>query len=254
MNRTFVMQTDSGMPVENAILKDIFKSYEHQINLQGDILQEVSMSYFSDNIHKFVDAIPVGNLEFIALWLKENYKKNMTPVEVPECLRCEEFLLRKYNIIKKSDFSEPGYYFVKNASHLKQGSFMGTIMTPNDICIDDTNDLFVLSEEFLTKSEWRVYVINNRFFNIANYDGDPSLFPDMNKIRKMIFKYSINDPNRPKSYTMDIMVGPKNKENQNMRTAILEVHPFVSVGLYTSLWDLSLLDAYEQGIEYYKNF
>lgn len=251
MNRTFVLQTDSGMPVENAILKDIFTAYEHQLRLQGDILQEVSMSYFSDNIHKFADAIPVGSLEFIALWLKKNHNKELVPIEVPECLRCEEFLLRKYQIIKKYDPFNPGYYFVKNASHLKQGSFMKQIMTPDDICTEDTDDLFILSEEFLVKSEWRVYVINGHFTNITNYDGDPSLFPDMNKIRKMMFKYSINDPNRPKSYTMDIMVGPKNRDNQNMKTAILEVHPFVSVGLYTSLWDLSLLDAYEQGIEYY---
>lgn len=247
MNRTFVLQTDSGMPVENTVLKDVFASYEHQLHLQGDNLQEVSMSYFSENIHKFANAIPVGNLEFVSLWLKENYKKDMLPIEIPKCLQREEFLLRKYQIIKKSEFSEPGYYFVKNASHLKQGSFMGMINSPDDICVDNSDDLFVLSEKFLSKSEWRVYVVNNRFKTVTNYTDDPSIFPDMNKIRKMMFIYSTQDPDRPMSYTLDVMVGPKSKG-----TALLEVHPFVAVGLYTSLWDLSLLDAYEQGIEWYK--
>lgn len=247
MSRTFVMQTDSGMMIENAILKDIFSSYEDCLRLRSDILQEVSMSYFSDNIHKFSNAIPVGSLEFVSLWLRENYKKDMVPIEVPECLRCEEFLMRKYQIIKKSEFSEPGRYFVKNASRLKQGSFTSLINQPDDICVDNTDDLFVLSEEFIAKSEWRVYVVNDQFINVTNYAGDPSIFPDMNKIRKMMFTYSIKDPDRPKSYTLDVMVGPQSKG-----TAILEVHPFVSVGLYTSLWDQSLLDAYEQGIEWYK--
>ena len=49
-----------------------------------------------------------------------------------------------------------------------------------------------------------------------------------------------------RSYTIDIMVGPKG-------TAIIEVHNFTSVGLYHNLWGNNLLYAYRQGIDYLIN-
>ena len=46
-----------------------------------------------------------------------------------------------------------------------------------------------------------------------------------------------------KSYTIDVIVGA-------FGTAVLEVHNFTSVGLYNTLWQCNLLDAYVDGINY----
>ena len=117
---------------------------------------------------------------------------------------------------------------------------MGDVEYIQDKIKSDSN--YILSKLLDVYSEWRVYVINDKIANIANYDGDVLCFPNVELIQKMIQEYSKAE-DRPKSYTMDIMV-------TNEGTVLLEIHTFVSVGLYSSLWDETLLVAYKDGIDY----
>ena len=55
----------------------------------------------------------------------------------------------------------------------------------------------------------------------------------------------MRDQDRPKAYTMDIAV------IRDRGTAILEVHPWVSVGLYGYMFGGSLPYCYRDGFEYY---
>jgi hypothetical protein len=50
-------------------------------------------------------------------------------------------------------------------------------------------------------------------------------------------------PDYPRSLTIDVMVTDKGTE-------LIEIHPFVSCGLYGTLWGDSLVYAYRDGIDY----
>ena len=226
--------------IEITILKDVIEnSLEYKIGAFS--YRETSMEDICCNDNK--NGIPVGSIEFVEKWLKHFYNKTMHPIEVPEVLRTPEFLKRDYNICTPSSFPSSDRFFIKNADKLKDWTYCGEIQ--NIIAQTHPNTNYVVSEEVSILSEWRVYVINDNIENIANYDGDITIFPDIELIKKAVVVYS-NSGYRPKSYTIDIMVIPKG-------TAIIEIHPFTSIGLYSSLWGTSLARAYRDGIEYYIN-
>ena len=98
--------------------------------------------------------------------------------------------------------------------------------------------------QYLRKQKKSSFIdYGDRLPDMTDEDDDPeveSVPPEV--IQKMIQEYSKAE-DRPKSYTMDIMV-------TNEGTALLEIHTFVSVGLYSTLWDETLLGAYKDGIDY----
>lgn len=209
-----------------------FEKVKHRLNTNPD---------------RYKDYYPFGTIPFIEYWLKHYHNKKMRPIEVPSILRTEEFLKRDYKVLKKSELPKLGNYFVKNVDKLKAGSFTGNIMSWHISYGEEYNDdsLFVLSSIIDIQSEWRVYVIGGEIKNISNYDGNPTIFPDINIINKMISIF-IATGQAPKSFSLDIAVTDKG-------TAILEIHPFTSIGLYNTLWDESLIQAYKDGIDWYIN-
>ena len=106
--------------------------------------------------------------------------------------------------------------------------------------------LYQVSEILNVQSEYRVYIIDGEIENVCNYNGDPLVLPDVNFIKKANAIYSIQ-PDYPKSYTIDVMVSDKG-------TSIMEIHPFISVGLYSTLWGSNLLQAYIDGINYVRKY
>lgn len=88
-------------------------------------------------------------------------------------------------------------------------------------------------------------MIDKKIENIANYNGDCTIFPDIDLIRKIINLINVNEK-WLRSYTIDVMVG-------SMGTALIEIHNFTSVGLYSNMWGSNLLYAYKDGIEYELN-
>ena len=209
-------------------------------------------------IDSLKNAIPIGSIEFVEKYLKIFYNiDHINPIEIPLCLRKREFLKRKYLITNKENIPEKGRIFLKDVSKLKYFSevidcetfFMKDIWSENNNKLQFTlnpNHYFEVSEVVNILSEYRIYVQNDKIICIAHYNGDQYILPDIKIIDKMIKIYSL-DKDKPKSYTMDIAV------NEN-GTFVLEIHPFISVGLYNSLWSSNLLYAYRDGIDYVLNY
>ena len=246
----FIIQSDSGLFPES----DLFRHTIHETIM----LRPWSCSYeqigltklkraLEINKDRYKDYIPFGSIDFIETWLKHYHNRIMQPIEVPECLRTEEFLKRNYSILTKDKIPHYGRYFIKGVSRLKSGSFLGDaekwhIAYKEDY---DDNTIFAVSSEMNILSEWRVYVIGNNIENISNYDGDTTLFPDTQIITKMINTFKASG-HAPESFSIDIAVTDKG-------TAILEIHPFAALGLYHTLWGVSLIDAYIDSMKWYIN-
>lgn len=241
---TFLIQNDSEANPENHIVEDIIKRY----NMFNSI-NTITISYkdFKEQILTvdYSKHIPIGTISFVNTWLTKYHNTTMFSLEVPKCLQSECFLGRSYEILKKSELPKTGRYFIKNLDQLKSGTFVGDMYRwwltySNDY---EENSSFVISSEIEILSEWRVYVVRGEILNISNYDGNPTIFPDMNLIQRAK-QLCDTSTYTPKSYTLDVVVTPTG-------TVVLEVHPFSCIGLYSTLWDDKLLDGYEDGIKFY---
>lgn len=200
--------------------------------------------------------IPVGTIDFVESWLLVLHGiDHINPIEVPPALRKDEFLKRDYSIVTKEKIPKTGRFFFKDVSRLKKFSgvvdcdrfFIDGIWEKRKNDFDnamhlDPTHLYQVSEAVDILSEYRVYIIDDEVEAIANYNGDPCVFPDVKLIRKMANIYSIQK-DCPRAYTMDIAVNERG-------TFLLEIHPWVSIGLYNSLWSRKLLYAYRDGIQY----
>lgn len=208
---TLLLQTDSGLNVENAIIEDVFSSLGKSFLWATTTLERITMEDLKTKEYD-KNSVPIGSIEFIEFWLKKYHNKKMTPIEVPECLRTQHFLKREYNICTGDKIPATGRYFIKNIEKLKQGTYCGNAENYADYRIIRPDQKYVVSEE----------------------------------VKQAIARYSI-DSQCPKSYTIDLGINESG-------TFIIEVHPFTAVGLYCALWGASLINAYIDGIEYYKNF
>lgn len=85
--------------------------------------------------------------------------------------------------------------------------------------LDDNEEIYV-SDIVNFESEWRVYVENNEIKLICNYNGDPTLFPNVKTIREMIKSWS-----GPCCYALDVgeLCG---------KTSLVEFNDFYSLGNY----------------------
>lgn len=213
---------------------------------------------FPESMH-IENAIPVGTLEYVQAYLSSIHSiDHMSPIEVPEELRLDKFLCRKYSIIDKEELmTKKGYWFVKYASKLKQFSYSGLI---DLILYEDEGEepflkegLYVFSEVKDILSEYRVIVNRNEIMGIQFYDGDPTIMPtveEINKIKEMVLRLSINSHN-PVAYTLDVAI-IKCNNNIGRDLMLIEVHPFVSCGLYGCTGSF-LPDAYRNGLDWYLN-
>lgn len=190
---------------------------------------------------------PVGTIEFVSSYLRNAYGiERENPIEIPKYLRTEEFLKREYYFASFDKLPNAGKYFLKDCSELKK--FSGVIMAEqvlNDAKEFSKNHIYQVSSLFPVKAEYRVYVLHGEIENIACYDGDCTVLPDISLIRKAVMIINAKE-NWLKSYTIDVMVGEPG-------TALIEIHNFTSVGLYSTLWGDSLIWAYKDGIDYLVN-
>lgn len=242
----FLLQSENkNIDIDVLLVEDVIKSASCGINyLYSSILD-------MQNVDKLDEYIPVGSLEFVHKWLNLVYGiKNINPIEIPDVLRTFEFLKRKYKIVKASDVPKKGRYFIKDVSVLKNFSYSGD-MENFDFSLLQNDRLYQVSEIVEIEAEYRVYIIQGKIEAIVQYDGNPLSFCDKRYIvdsgllNKANIIYSMTE-DYPNSYTMDIIVNERG-------TSICEVHPFISVGLYSTLWGVNLLSAYKDGILYAVN-
>ena len=247
------------LDLETMIVKDLI---EHNKYMHEYIFR--SVNDFGENVcypqkMDIKNAIPVGTIDYVGSYLKYIHGiKNMNPIEIPECLRTDEFLKRDYKIVTYDKVPKKGRWFVKDASQLKRFAYVGDMqfVIHDKIWEEDTKNkcilyldkahLFQVSEEIDILSEYRLYFIDGQLQAMSHYNGDPWLLPDIELLKKANLIYSIQD-DYPKSFTMDIAITSRG-------TCLLEIHPFMCVGLYNALWGDNLLYAYRDGIDYYERF
>lgn len=235
---------------------DISIFYEYEEDSFGEIIKTNKLKNANDFPEIYKKSIPIGSINFVSTWLKVFYnidKEN--PIEIPPVLRTDEFLKRKYSIVTADKLPRTGRYFIKDVSKLKEFTYSGDLeyflfdemfepaKSPYDYSLRINPDhLFQVSEIVNILSEYRVYIIDGKIENIANYNGDVTLFPDVELIKKANDLYS-TQPDYPKSYSMDLMITPRG-------TAITEIHNYTSLGHYSTLFGDNLLYAYRDGIDY----
>lgn len=224
--------------------------------------EKITLSDLNKDSYKQEELIPIGTIDFVTQYLTNVYNiRQENPIEIPKYLRTDEFLKRDYKIVDWENLPDKGKHFIKDASSLKKfGRILDLdyldITTWADVkpSIDDIGfeaavfnkkHLYQVSSEFDIQSEYRVYVLNHKIENICNYNGDCTIFPDIDLIKKAIALIQYHEK-WLKSYTIDVMVGPEG-------TALIEIHNFTSVGLYNTLWGQSLIYAYRDGIDYLIN-
>lgn len=177
--------------------------------------------YFTEtpcSVNDSAGMIPVGTLEFVYTYMEELEnvsRRRVKPVGIPQKLFKPEFLKRKCRIASRPglDLTEPS--FVKSNDQYK--GFQDIVVSERTV--PDGN--YLVSEVVDIESEWRAFVYKGKLVGLQNYLGDFMQFPDVPTIQAMIAAYT----DCPLAYTLDVGVNGRG-------TFIIEVHPFVSCGLY----------------------
>ena len=181
----------------------------------------------------------------------------MEPLEVPDCLRDKQFLNREYGIFNWEDipdYQQTMYYkdasIAKNWLVRKYSSLQGF---RSDIVTNGYKDYdkhkYVVSSPVDFIAEYRLFVYNDEVIGVRYYNGgkEGCLYtPGRKVVKKMISRISkarANGAYLPYSYTLDIGV------DRNDTTSIIEMHNFVSCGLY-GFSDIDILYMYKDGIRY----
>lgn len=248
----FLIQKQNGvLELEEYIIEDLLNRnrYLHSANY-------ITLEQLNSPISK--GKIPVGTIEFVTKYLQmhnPNFSHEV-PIEIPTYLQTEEFLKRDYKILDWQQIPRKGNFFLKDVSRLKEYSgIFNTLYTDLDeifnyvpknkydatLVLDKTH-LFQVSTILPIKSEYRVYVINNKISAISCYEGSPLNLPDISLLEKAVNLIQFYEKYL-RSYTIDIALG-------DFGTAILEIHNFTSVGLYHAVWGSELLYGYVDGINY----
>ena len=226
MDNVFILQKEYTKSIDGFIIKDIMANYANwyldKFIIEGD----------NYSLLKREKLIPVGNLIFVQQYLD----KKMKPIEVPEELR--KYLNREYHIIKGKDipneFKNENYFF-KDADTLKKWN---NALNPYDLTFDkETN--YVVSKRVIFDSEYRIFIYDNEILGLENYLGDILLFPDIDYIKDIINNYE-----GPNAYTLDIGI-------HDGKTDLIEIHPFVSCGLY-GFYDKNIIPMLKEGFNWYE--
>lgn len=205
-----------------------------------------SLNEYNINTNNIDEIIPVGDLffmrDFFSLYKKiKNINTSnpiLKPIEIPPYLQKEYFLGRYYTIVPGKDLDLNMYSFIKDASILKNFSFIGI---PKEISSNINKDTkYVQSEVLDILSEYRIFVFNNEIKAIQNYDGNCTKFPDIEKINYAKNLIYINS--KIPAYTLDVAI----TENG---TFLLECHNFISCGTY-GFYSNDLINMYIEAVRY----
>ena len=171
------------------------------------------------------DRIPVGSVEFVSAYLLRFPPERaaaLEPLNVPEALR--PFAGRQILDMRSPDDLKDTFFLFRTRAFRKS---MHTIKHPDNGTVKDEEfrncSGFQLSDIIDLKSEWRALVFHDEIVHVANYGGDCTLFPDADRIGKMVKAFSRT---APCAYTLD--VGLKSARD----TVVVECHRFFSCGLY----------------------
>jgi hypothetical protein len=236
--KTFLVQTVQGQ-IKHDFAFHLLQAVDYHNWYQNEKVYDVILSDHID----IPNVYPIGSLEFVFSYLEKHFKINkaqIAPLNVPEQLRLEEFLKREYQVLDKKDVVINQSKFVKSATQYK--SFMDVVSHVNQI----PEGVFCVSEVVEIQSEWRAFVFKNELVGLQHYLGDFCAFPNVATINTMIAAYT----DCPPAYTLDVGINQKG-------TFVIEIHPFVSCGLYgfqnNQLLPVMFITAFHSLIQQTKN-
>lgn len=186
--------------------------------------------------------IPVGSIEFTEAVVAQAFGvSNIHPQNIPEPLQDNVFSGRR--LVPSTTISSVpqimtdwnvGQVFLKSATRSK-GNITGIY---NLKSLPQTEDEVLVSEVLPLLSEWRVFVFKDMVQDIRHYTGSPYAVPHESVVKNMVRAMD----GRLESYTLDVGVTAGNQ-----RTVIIEVHNFISCGLYGASMPLGMYaGAYRQ--------
>jgi len=180
-----------------------------------------------DAIRNSDQYIPVGSVDFVSDYLLRFYPeaaRALEPLNVPECLF--PYAGREIvNVLTPEDVGRmpAGRLYCKHLKKIKHFS-NGEADPEKDTAMYVG---YQVSRVVDIDSEWRVFVFKDEVKYLANYSGNPYLFPDMDAVFDMMEAYK---GKAPVAYTLD--VGLSVDRHGDMKTFVVECHRFFSCGLY----------------------
>lgn len=244
MDRLFLLQNPDG-EIDRMVIKEILHEERTRlcdgvITVPDDCTPKDVQGYLLRCIPGLhtpqPKIIPVGSIEFTERFLGHP----MHPIEIPDILL--PMVKREYRIVKGQDIpsTDAGKYFFKDVTNLKRWN---SLLYDGDISrfIDEGTE-YVIAEKVNFTSEYRVFVCRGDVQAVMHYLGDPMEFPDPDYIQQCIRLYE--QIPHPLSYTMDIGI-------HDGQTDIIEIHAFVSCGLY-GFQDDCIPDMLEDGYAWYQ--
>ena len=178
-----------------------------------------------------IEDIPIGSIEFVETFLSSRYGiDHLTPIFIPPQIQPK----RKTSIVTGSAGVQAfmrqnglDMVFVKSAARVKGDTC--SIIQMEDIALLGlkSNEPYFVSEPVDIVSEWRIFVKRGRVVGVRNYGGDEWVVPDRTTVLSMVNAYHVVSPF---SYTLD--VAAIQNSNGTVYTDIVEVHNFISCGLY----------------------
>lgn len=235
MDRLFIISRDA---VEDKTDRDFLILYDElkqtaTRNLDYVIMDDEELpKYITDSPQYHIRiTVPVGGIDYVRSFLEKEHARDagMTPLEIPEYLR--KFARRDYRIMKGADIigtplADASKWFTKDISELKTWN---SLLYDGDISrMINPERMYSISEKVDILSEYRVFVYMDEVQAVQHYIGNPLVFPNANTIKQLVDTTRVNS--RPDAYTLDVAI----IQNKDGRTATvpLEMHPFVSCGLY----------------------
>lgn len=192
--------------------------------------------------------VPIGSVEFVVDFAKAMgvLAAHPKPLNIPAALTAREFSAR--SIWKRIDSATippalPAFVFAKSAARYK--GFTGVVQRADVKDVLAKHGPLDLSEEVEFGDEWRAFVHGGRLVDLHCYSGLFSRVPSREFIGRAIAALGAAIPSL-KSYTLDVgFIGSVE--------AVVEVHPFVSCGLYGFRDYRILLSMFEHGFRWFCN-
>jgi hypothetical protein len=205
----FLIQTING-EVKYDFSFTLLQSIEYQNWLTPD-----SISYkLSDDFNE-PNYIPIGSVEFVSSYLETFYGRKPKPKNIPYDLMDEYFTGRKVLNGTNINLSKGNRKFVKSND---------TIKSFTELTDEAPVGNYQISDIVNFESEYRCFVYKNELVGLQHYLGDFTIFPNISKIKDMIYHYKTN---APVAYTLDVGILSNSED-----TVVVEVHDFFSCGLY----------------------
>lgn len=190
---------------------------------------------------KWQGCIPIGTIEFAEKVMEKVYHvPRIEPVNIPLALQQKRFFKRNVAFASGADAVRALYddwgvdeLFVKSAYRVK-ADFTGVYKKSDSSAPYEDEPLLLVSEVLPMRtemcSEWRAFVHHGKILDIKNYAGSPWVLPD----RRLVEDIAEAVGGRLKACTVDVMVTDEGE------TALVEVHNFISCGLYGAELPLSM--------------